>query len=279
MRYEAPAKLNLNLLVSDPDRSGFHPLFSVVQTIEWCDHLEFEVGDEDRLDFGDSELPDGGDNLVNVAVQALREEAEIPPLDVTLDKSIPVAAGLGGGSSDAAATLLAACGIAGRSADLAAKVAPGVGSDVPFILVGGTAEMSGFGEHINPIDPLSGFSVAVVVPDLFLTTGEVYRRWDDLGGPEGFAVPDRLLPPPLRNRFPIRNDLHRAAVDLVPELGDFVADVARLWDGVVMMTGSGSACFSFFSTTEEAAEAAAAVPDTRAARGSSLRPKGAARVE
>jgi 4-diphosphocytidyl-2-C-methyl-D-erythritol kinase len=279
MRYEAPAKINLNLLLSAPDASGMHPLHSVVQSIEWVDLLEVEVGDDDRLEFGDADLPEGGDNLVIRALQALRERTEIPPLDVNLSKSIPIGAGLGGGSSDAAATLVAACEAAEKPVSLARRVAPHVGADVTFPLTGGTAAMTGYGEQIEALAALTGFAIAVVVPEFPLSTQEVYETWDRLGGPEGFPVPDRLLPPRLRNQFPVRNDLYRAAVDVAPELGDFVADVGRIWDGAVMLTGSGSACFGFFSTPEEAEGAATAVPKTRAARGVALRPHGVARIE
>jgi 4-diphosphocytidyl-2-C-methyl-D-erythritol kinase len=139
--------------------------------------------------------------------------------------------------------------------------------------------MSGSGEKIEPMDALQGFAVALVVPDFRLSTPDVYQRWDALGEPVGFEVPDRLLPPSLRNRFPVRNDLYRAAVDVEPRLGDFVSDVAHRWNSVVMMTGSGSACFGYFANVEEAQEAAASVTGTRAALGVALRPKGVSRED
>lgn len=275
MIYQAPAKINLNLIVSPRDSKGYHPLRSVVQTVDWYDRLSVEMADEDSLEIeGAVDLPVGDDNLVFTAIHEMRKMVEVPPLHIGLVKEIPVAAGLGGGSADAAAVLVAACDVVGKSHDLARRVAPSVGADVSFPLWGGTAELSGYGEVINPLPGLEGFAVAVVVPQFYLPTAEVYRRWDDLGGPPGFEVPDRLLPPSLRNSFPIRNDLYRAAVDVEPGLGDFVADVGRLWDGMVTMTGSGSACFGFFPDVEGAEEAARSVPDTRAALGVALRPRG-----
>lgn len=279
MRYLAPAKLNLNLLVSRRDESGFHPLRSVVQTIELLDVLEIDTADEDHLSVGgDVLVPDDSDNLVWKAIGTLRESVLVPPLGIELEKNIPVAAGLGGGSADAAAALVAGCEIARQSADIARQVAPLVGADVTFPLVGGTAEMSGYGEAVEPMLPLEGFAVAIVVPDLYLATPDVYQAWDDLGEPVGFDVPDRLLPPRLRNSFPIRNDLYRAAVEIEPALGDFVADTAVRWDSVVMMTGSGSACFGFFANAEEATEAARSIDGTRAAFGVNLRPIGIERT-
>jgi 4-diphosphocytidyl-2-C-methyl-D-erythritol kinase len=280
MRFSAPAKLNLNFVVSSRDDSGLHPIRSVVQTVELLDTLEADTADEDRLTVrGDDETPDNGDNLVVKALEQLRGSVAVPPISFQLDKRIPAGAGLGGGSSDAAAALLAGCEVARVGQVHARKLAPSVGADVSFPLVGGTAEMSGSGEKIEPMDALQGFAVALVVPDFRLSTPDVYQRWDALGEPVGFEVPDRLLPPSLRNRFPVRNDLYRAAVDVEPRLGDFVSDVAHRWDSVVMMTGSGSACFGYFANVEEAQEAAASVTGTRAALGVALRPKGVSRED
>ena len=279
MRYLAPAKLNLNLLVSPRDRTGLHPLRSLVQAVEWCDVLIVEESDSDELHLAGIEVPEGEDNLVFRAISKLREKVEVPPVAVELDKRIPTEAGLGGGSSDAAASLLAGCDLVNAERSLAADVAPEVGADVSFFLIGGTVEMSGYGERIESQPALEGVSFAVVVPEFGLSTPEVYRRWDDMGEPVGFELPDRLLPPALRHSYPIRNDLYRAAVDVEPVLGDFVSDTARLWDTAVMMTGSGSACFGFFPNEEEAASAAAAVPGTRAAAGAAARQRGVERVE
>jgi 4-diphosphocytidyl-2-C-methyl-D-erythritol kinase len=279
MRYVAPAKLNLNLLVSPRDETGLHPIRSVVQTIEFCDVVRLEEADESSFEVSGIEVPTDDDNLVMRALEAAKGEADVPPLTVKLEKRIPVSAGLGGGSADAAATLAAVAEMTGMDSAVLRDVARRIGADVTFPLTGGTAEMGGYGERIDPMPPLQGVAVAVIVPGVFLSTPEVYRRWDELGEPEGFEVPDRLLPPLLRHTFPIRNDLYRAAVDLEPELGDFVSDVSARWDEVVMMTGSGSACFGFFPTSEEAAEAAAAIPGTRSAFGAALRPRGVERVE
>jgi 4-diphosphocytidyl-2-C-methyl-D-erythritol kinase len=256
-----------------------HPLRSVVQAIGWCDTLEIERGDADELTSTGLEVPEGYENLAVRAVEAMRERQSVPPLRIDLAKSIPLEAGLGGGSSDAAAALVAVCDLVGADRSVARSVAPEVGADVTFFLRGGTATMSGYGERIEQMDPLSGFSVAVVVPEFGLSTPAVYSMWDQLGGPEGFAVPDRLLPPGLRNEFPVRNDLYRAAVAVEPALGDFVAETARLWDTAVMMTGSGSACFGFFGSLEEAEEAAASAHGTRAHKGVDLRPDGVRRID
>ena len=277
-RYEAPGKLNLSLHVAPPADGGLHPLESIVQTIEWCDHLDVTHGEpSDSLEVTGLQF-EGGENLVLRALREARSIFDVPPLALLLDKDLPIGAGLGGGSSDAAATLLAARDVAGFRGDLS-SIGERVGADVPLFLTGGTVRMSGFGEEIEVLDHLSGFAVAVAQPDFALSTGDVYARWDQLEGPAGEPVPEGSLPPDLRDGMPMRNDLLPAALDLEPHLGDFMADLRAVWGTAVCLTGSGSACFGYFATIDEADDAAAAVSSLCAvARGVDLRDRGAARL-
>ncbi len=274
--YEAPAKLNLSLLVSSPRPDGYHPLESLVQTIEWCDLLKVDPGEE-GVDSFESDIED---NLVERALAELRKTAGVPPLALELIKDIPVAAGLGGGSSDAAAALLAGSDFGDAERAELPDVAHRVGADVTLFLTGGTLMMRGVGYDIENIRSLDDFAVAVVIPDFGLGTKDVYQRWDTLEGPEGAPVPDERLPPSLRGGMPMRNDLLPAAVDIEPRLGDFMSDVSAAWGTTVCLTGSGSACFGYFASLDEAADAATAVSDlAREARGVALRPTGVTRVD
>ena len=277
-KWEAPAKVNLTLHVQPPRSDGYHPLESLVQTVEWYDTLTFAQGDgEDSLDVQDVFM-DREDNLVLKALSAVRGVTDLSPQRIHLEKVIPVGAGLGGGSSDAAATLMAAAEIAGLG-DVSGLAAD-LGADVPLFLTGGTLLMSGIGEVIDREEPLHGFAVAIAVPEFELATAEVYRRWDELEGPVGELVSDALLPPPLRDGMPIRNDLTPAALSLEPQLGDFMADLRSEWNGVVCMTGSGSGCFGYFGTVGEAVDAAGAVSHLASvAVGVEVRDRGVARVE
>lgn len=256
-KWEAPAKVNLTLHVNPPRGDGYHPLESLVQTIEWCDSLTFEEGEgEDSLDLEGVEFT-AEDNLVLKALSAIRGVKAVGPMSIHLEKVIPVGAGLGGGSSDAAATLSAV----GEMVDLGevVELATALGGDVPLFLTGGTLTMSGIGEVVEPHRPFDGFALTVAVPDFELLTADVYRRWDEMEGPVGELVANSLLPPPLRSGMPVRNDLTAAALSLEPRLGDFIADLGSIWDGAVCMTGSGSGCFGYFGTLEEAEDAATAV--------------------
>ncbi|HSK06820.1 MAG TPA: hypothetical protein VK990_04820 [Acidimicrobiia bacterium] len=278
-RYQSPAKLNLALLVGSPRSDGFHPIESLVQTIDWFDILEIDGADQDLLEVQGADL-DPEDNLVTRSLEELRRRGRVPPLHVRLDKRIPPGAGLGGGSSNAAATLVAVCELAGLPRSMAEETGPSIGSDVTLFFTGGTLLVTGVGESIETLPPLSGFAVAVAVPPFHLSTPEVYRRWDELEGPSGEEMIPRLLPPQLRDGMPIRNDLTPAAFDLEPELADFMADLRAQWGLQVAMTGSGSACFAFFPDLDEACDAATIVSSRcRATVGAGLRPLGVARID
>ncbi len=274
--YESPAKLNFALLVETPRADGMHPLESLVQTIDWLDLMEVEESDEDNLVIDGADI-DPEDNLITRSLKAMRGRGFVPPLDVRLDKQVPIGAGLGGGSSNAAATLLAAAEIGKVPRSVAEEVAPTIGADVALFLTGGTLLMGGIGDQVESVQPLTGFAVAVAVPAFELSTVEVYRRWDEMEGPEGEAIAPRLLPPGMRDGIPIRNDLTPAAFDLEPTMADFMADLRLRWGGPVLMTGSGSGCFGFFPDLDEAADAARSVEDLcRAAVGARLRASGVA---
>lgn len=253
----APAKVNLTLMVRSIAAGGLHPIQSLMQTLYWGDRLTVTQGEDDHLEIEGAELPAGRDNLVWKAVEALEKGADIarPPLRVHLDKRVPVAAGLGGGSADAA-TMLAALG---RMLDLdprvLRRVAPHIGSDVPAALRGGSLWVEGFGERVSPFSSLSGFALAVAVPDFPLLTADVYRMWDHLEGPRGSEFPSAALPPPLRRSMPFRNDLQPAALRARPELGDAMHLLSREWGRPVAMSGSGPSLFGYFMDEEEARSA------------------------
>jgi 4-diphosphocytidyl-2-C-methyl-D-erythritol kinase len=259
--WEAPAKINLSLLVAPVDRSGYHPLRSLAQTIEWCDRLVVDEGDDDHLEVAGADLPETGDNLVWQAVAALerRSRRRRPRLHVHLTKHIPVAAGLAGGSADAAAMLRATGDLLGLEDEAITGAAGEVGADVPFALLGGTAWMEGRGERLTRLPPLAGFAVAVVVPPMELATPAVFRRWDDLGGPVGDEVRATALPPALRDLGPLRNDLTPAATSLAPELADWMDELGTVWGRPVAMSGSGPATFAFFADLDEATGAASSI--------------------
>lgn len=272
--WEAPAKVNLSLELRSRDGRGYHPLRSLVQTIDRVDLLTVGVGEDERLVVSEPDIPDGEENLVWKAIRSLVGRPDRPRLDMELEKRIPHAAGLGGGSSDAGAALRGAAAIYGLSDTDVRTCAPLVGSDVPFFLDGGTAWMEGHGDVLTEVQPLTGFCLAVAVPHFQISTAAAYRRWDELDEPLGPELTGRGLPPGLREYGPFRNDLTAAAIALEPELGDWSVDLAARWERPVAMTGSGSAFFGFFMDPDEATDAAVSVTEVRAAFAAGLRDAG-----
>jgi 4-diphosphocytidyl-2-C-methyl-D-erythritol kinase len=246
------------------DDSGYHPLRSLVQSVGWADRLTLEIADDDAFTI-DGDLLVAEDNLAWRAVEAVRHDAAVRTrCSLHLHKQIAVAAGLGGGSADAAAGLVAATGLLRSRAGTAARLAPDLGSDVPFCLVGGTAWMEGRGEVVTPVPFRPDYALAVAVPPFEVPTASVYHRWDALEEPSGVPVDPRHIPPSLRGFEDLANDLLPAVLDLHPALGDWMLDLSRRWGRPVLLTGSGPACFGFFSDEDEAQSAVASVQGARA---------------
>lgn len=254
----APAKVNLSLMVRPAAVGGLHPVQSLMQTIDWCDRVTVTEGEEDSLEVKGANLPTGGDNLVWKAVSALEKGIDLarPPLRMSLTKRIPVAAGLGGGSADAAAVLVALGKMLNIAPAALRRAAPDIGSDVSAALEGGSLWVEGFGEKVTPLPSLSGFALAVAVPDYPMLTADVYRMWDNLDGPRGSEFPSAALPPVLRRSGSFRNDLVPAALRIHPDLGDAMNLLSREWGRPVAMSGSGPSFLAYFTDREEAGSAA-----------------------
>lgn len=223
MAAPARAKLNLELRVLGLLPDGRHRVESVMQAISLGDLVEVERTAESSLEVFGLSAPRGPENLAARAAAALGVSARI-----RLWKRIPSGAGLGGGSADAATVLR----LLGTPA-AAAAVAPALGSDVPFLLRGGTALASGAGEAIASLPDREGW-FAIAWPGYELSTASVYAAWDRVGG-------DGL------------NHLTRAAFTVEPRLEDFAR---RLGDGW-RMTGSGSAFFLECLSRDDATAATA----------------------
>jgi 4-diphosphocytidyl-2-C-methyl-D-erythritol kinase len=234
VRVRVPAKINLHLQVGPVRGDGYHELVTVYHAISLYDELSARPGDRLTLTMegeGAGELALDDDNLVLRAARALARHTHHEPVArLHLRKQIPVAAGLAGGSADAAAALVACDALWGTNLgrDELAKVAQDIGSDVPFLVLGGTALGTGRGERVSPV-LASGHNWhwVVAVASGGLSTPTVYRELDHLRGygaaPPSVGAPDRLLAA-LRQRDPsvladaVGNDLQPAAISLRPEL-------------------------------------------------------------
>lgn len=299
---EAPAKVNLALAVTGRRDDGYHTLSSVFLRLALHDHLEVRAaadpsGADELVVAGEPPDVTGADagfhdNLVLRAAAALRELAQVdrhapiaPALCFRLDKHIPVAAGLGGGSSDAAAALRLAAeawGLQPDAADLAALAAR-IGADVPFFLSGqAAARVRGIGEVVEGLPaPAPAAGLLLVTPRERLSTATVFAALDDAPAAPGAACDaqaavDRLAdalrrgldgPGLAAQAAGLRdaNDLWPAALRCAPALGEARDVLERRLDRAVLLTGSGPTLVAIYPSDEEAAVAAAALEQDRPA--------------
>ncbi len=274
LTVRAPAKINLHLGVGAPREDGFHPLTSVYQAVGVYDDLTVTDADGWSVDLAVAEwmdrdhVPLSGDNIVDRAAALLAAHHGLAVSgSLHIDKAIPVAGGMAGGSADAAAALVALDRLWGAQtsdADLLA-LAGQLGSDVPFALVGGTALGTGRGEIVEPVaDHGSWWWVLVPSTSGGLSTPEIYRHFDTLSphAPAVPPMPEALLAAldagdPHALAAALHNDLQPAALDLRPDLATLIdaGEAAGALRGVV--TGSGPTCV-FLCESADAARLVAA---------------------
>jgi len=261
LRELAYAKLNLVLHVGRPRDDGMHPICSLVASIDLAD----EVTAEPKEAGGDTVECRGvaGHNLAARALAEFRSRAgrELPPLAVTIEKRIPVAAGLGGGSADAAATLRIANQLAGDplAPEELLRLAAELGSDVPAQLEPGHALVQGTGERVEHVSVLPFF--AVLLPDRNgLSAASVYGELDRLKGTRGELDPEplrRIATSPLAEiAASLDNDLQPAALSLRPELRERLDALAAAGAFGAAVSGSGPTCFGLFPDRSSAETAA-----------------------
>ena len=253
----APAKVNLYLHVGPPRADGFHPISSLMVFADVGDRLGAEPAAWLSLRVEGpmaGHAPPGDDNLVLRAVRVLATAAGVaePGLSLVLQKALPAAAGLGGGSSDAAATLRLARDAMGLRLDDAAleAIAASLGSDIPACVAGRPVIAEGRGERLRPAPEICPLPAVLVRPPADSTTGPVYRAFD--ADPAGAAAdaPElpRRLPTPAQAAAVLgrcRNDLEAPAMRLQPAIGAALQALRAQPETLLgRMSGSGSACFA-----------------------------------
>ena len=251
----AAAKLNLALHVRGKRPDGRHDVETVFVFCADGDKLSAANAEGITLQVTGpfaGELSSGDDNLVVRAAKALRAAAGVTEgAALTLDKRLPVASGIGGGSADAAATLRLLTSLWNIDPSHASAVAPQLGSDVPACLLSLPCRGEGAGDRLTPIGlpGISGTPVLLVNPRVPLSTAEVFSAWNgrDLG--------------PLTDWRDGRNDLEEPAREIVPQISTVLAFLAaQAGAGVVRMSGSGATCFALFDDEAQRDAAAEAVP-------------------
>ena len=263
----AKVNLTLNVLGGRPD--GYHAIESVMQSISLHDTLTLRLGNEPciRISCDMPGIPTDERNLAYKAASLFFDRLGIAPaLDIRIEKRIPPEAGLGGGSSNAAAVLRAlgserSASSVQRSALLA--MAGQIGSDVPFFLVGGTALVRGRGEEVEPLPDIRPWWLAIVKPPFGVSTAWAYGRLDEMrqAVSELQSGSERMVKCIERQgcqQLPelLSNDLELPSVEQHPEIAEIKNALTKAGAKAALMCGSGSAVFGLFDSEDMASRAA-----------------------
>jgi 4-diphosphocytidyl-2-C-methyl-D-erythritol kinase len=249
MEVRAHAKINWALRVTGKRADGYHDIETVFQTISLHDTLTFSASDRLSLTCDDPTIPTDDTNLVMRAARGHN-------VAISLQKRIPAGGGLGGGSSDAAATL-AALGLE--------ESAPQLGSDVPFFLIGGTAYATGRGEIITPLPPVAGIPLLLLIPEERVSTASAYamlRRFSPPLGIERYRamIDDDLL----GHAAELVNDFEEPIFEALPQLRRLKSRLIESGAAWAAMSGSGSTIVGAFRDTAARDAVVSAFADVRA---------------
>lgn len=270
MKIRAYAKINWALAVLGRRDDGYHELDTVMQNIDLYDEIEFnelsDASDDKLIIFGKEKIEVSQNNTVLRAVQMYKEKAGFSEFfSIKLEKNIPSEAGLGGGSADAAATLLF---LQGKYSALDEKtlytLAADIGADVPFCLAGGAARCNGIGEKLEKFDAQC-YPLLIVKGDKGISTAQSFALYDKIqrSSERNFSTADRntMLIEALmsgdKNRIPelLFNDLESVSIQLNPQIGEVLAQLKKSGALISKMSGSGSACFGLFESASDAEKA------------------------
>ncbi|TPM49813.1 4-(cytidine 5'-diphospho)-2-C-methyl-D-erythritol kinase [Mesorhizobium sp. B2-2-3] len=264
--WPAPAKINLALHVTGRRDDGYHLIESLAVFTRFGDRIEIARAERDDFSVSGRYAPDvpvDGSNLVLRARDALRQAAGprgTPPVSIKLEKNLPVASGVGGGSSDAAAVLrgLAASWQLDIDDAALARIGLSLGADIPMCLAARPLIARGIGEELSIVPDFSALGLVLVNPGKAVSTADVFnalsRRDNDALPPLPHVVDFHGL----RNWLEItRNDLEPAARAIEPAIGKALSVLNKAGAGFVRMSGSGATCFGLFETGNVAKRAAA----------------------
>jgi len=251
VRLRSVAKINLDLRVLERRADGYHNLRTVFQTISLADTLDIAYAPARRLTVELQSTVEITGNLIEKAAQLLAIPGRF---NIRLHKRIPMGGGLGGGSSNAAAMLLAIPFLVGKQVPLRKLIdlASQLGSDVPFFLLGGTAAGLDRGTELYPLPDIPRLPAVVITPKIHVSTAEAYRAIDEhrSGAPPAPTSHEALTwmletAPPAA--WPCCNDFETVVFPQFPQLKSIQGKLQKLGAGVALMSGSGSTLFGLFA--------------------------------
>jgi 4-diphosphocytidyl-2-C-methyl-D-erythritol kinase len=254
MQLQAFAKINLDLRVLGRRDDGYHELRTIFQTIDWSDQIQIEAADE--FTFLERGIAVGEQNLVAKAVRAFERMTGVSVrARIELTKGIPSGAGLGGGSADAAVTILGLQELYGTEipqADLLSALST-LGSDVPFFLFGGRALGTGRGNEVALLEDDVDYGLVVVVPPLSVATREAYS-WLTVSDKSN-SISRFCAQPAAHSEVEPGNDFESVVFPRLPLLSEIKQDILRAGALRASLSGTGSALFGIFGSREEAEQA------------------------
>lgn len=264
MQCLAPAKINLFLHILRKRPDGYHDLASVMQQISLCDELDFKLCPEGiALSCPGTDLPVNENNLIYRAARALFSYTGYKGgIEIILNKKIPSAAGLGGGSSDAAATLLALndlCSLNVSQSELL-RIGAKLGADVPFFIFGRRAYATGIGDELQVISEIPKLNLVLINPAFPLSTKAVYEGLNltlTKGRKNSYSIPRFYVIDDVVREM--HNDLESVSLRMHPELNDFKQMLMNEGALGALMTGSGPTLFGIFADEKSAREAREAI--------------------
>ena len=260
---DAPAKINLCLHVLGRRLDGYHELAMAMQQVSLFDRLEITVSDGSGIEVSCEALEqDGGENIAARAARLFLSEASLEKrVRIRIDKQIPVAAGLGGGSSDAAAVLSGLNKLCGQplSKSQLSGLAGTLGADVPFFLFDRAAWATGTGTTLEMLPPLPKVCYLLLNPGFSVSTAGVYQSLQLTKGGELANLPRFSVTTIPELLGALHNDLERVTAERHPEITEMKSFLLKEGALGALMSGSGASVFGLFATSEAAVAAKAAI--------------------
>jgi len=253
----SPAKINLTLEILGKRSDGYHLLRSIMQPIDLFDEmsLQTEKGQGIELKLEGIKSPQNTENLIyKSAERYLNKTGIAAKLKFKLSKKIPLQAGLGGGSSNAAATLIGLNRIyEALNTDELLQLASTIGADVPFFINCRTSLVEGIGGEITVLNSFPLLNFLIVKPSFGLSTKDVYTRWDDMSIKDNTSLDiNETIEKYQNGEFLLKNDLQKPAISLNKKISELINLLKQFGCETVSMTGSGTAVFALFYSQNEA---------------------------
>ena len=252
MKIKTSAKLNLNLSIKSSEFSSLHRIESLIVPIGLYDEINIDRNSKetDSIIFK-KDLELSNNSTIHKALVCLRNNTDLDNFfDIRINKKIPIEAGLGGGSSDAAAVMVCISKICDLQLPAFSTITKEVGSDVPFFINGTSALVKNMGDEIEDYEITNDIFFLIIVPTFGLSTKAVFNLWDRVQNED--TAMDSF---PLTRDITIFNQALELAIRIKPEIKSLKDSIEKLLDKKVFMTGTGSTLFSIFDSEEEATDA------------------------